>query len=164
MEHMERCKRFKNTCYAVSDKGWMTTAVFNSWFEKFCEMVPHRPLLVIMDGHVSHLDKGTIEIAIRNNITLFKLPPHATDVLQPLNKCCFGPLKLKWNQKLIEWQRLNQKKLTISEFADTICELLHEGITEATIKKSFESTEIYPCCKDKYPKIRLNGTVEIATL
>lgn len=146
----------ENTCYAVSDKGWMTTAVFNSWFQKFCKMVQQRPLLVIMDGHVSHLATGTIELAIQNNITLFKLPPHATDLLQPLDKCCFGPLKLKWNQKLIEWQRLNQRKLTKCEFANMICELWNEGISRDVIKRSFETTGLYPCSKEKYPKERLN--------
>ncbi|XP_050309036.1 uncharacterized protein LOC126745308 [Anthonomus grandis grandis] len=146
----------EGTCYAVSDKGWMTTAVFNSWFSKFCSIVSERPLLLIMDGHVSHLDRGTIELAIQNNIILFKLPPHATNILQPLDKCCFASLKLKWNQKLTEWQRLNHRRLTKSEFADLICELWNEGITEAIIKKSFESTGIYPCSREKYPVDRLN--------
>ncbi|KAB0803174.1 hypothetical protein PPYR_00144 [Photinus pyralis] len=146
----------EGTCYAVSEKGWMTTAVFNGWFSKFFAMVSERPLLVIMDGHVSHLDKGTIDLAIQNNITLFKLPPHATDILQPLDKCCFGPLKLKWNQKLLEWQRLNQRKLTKPEFADMICEIWNIGISSSVIKKSFESTGIFPCCRDKYPVERLN--------
>lgn len=149
-------KDLENTCYAVSDKGWMTTAVFNGWFQKFCSMIKQRPLLVIMDGHISHLDRGTIELAIENNITLFKLPPHATDLLQPLDKCCFSPLKLKWNQKLIEWQRLNQRKLTKSEFANIICELWNEGISQDVIKRSFETTGLYPCSKEKYPKERLN--------
>lgn len=68
----------KGTCYVVSDKGWMTTAVLNSWFSKFCSLVIERPLLVIMDGQVSYLDKEIIELAIQNSITLFKLLLHAT--------------------------------------------------------------------------------------
>ncbi|KAJ8941044.1 hypothetical protein NQ318_015521 [Aromia moschata] len=148
----------ENTCYAASDKGWMATVIFNSWFEKFCNMVPQRPLLVIMDGHVTHLDVGTIELAIHNNITLIKLPPHTTDLLQPLDKCCFGPWKLKWNQELITWQRENQRKLTKSEFADKICKLWHHGITAEAIKSSFLKTGIYPCDRNKYPTGRLDET------
>lgn len=26
----------KNLCYGISKKGWMTTEIFHSWFEKFC--------------------------------------------------------------------------------------------------------------------------------
>lgn len=33
-----------------------------------------------------------------------------------------------------EWQRLNQRKLTKSEFADMICALWNEALIEATIK------------------------------
>lgn len=80
----------KYTCYAGSEKA----AIFISWFVKFCAMVPQRTLLIKMDMHVSYLDRGTIEQAIQNGVTLFKLPPYAANVLQPLDKCCFGPLKL----------------------------------------------------------------------
>ncbi|KAL1489839.1 hypothetical protein ABEB36_013771 [Hypothenemus hampei] len=89
-------------------------------------------------------------------IQLWALHAFALCLLQPLDKCCFGPLKLKWNKMLAEWQRTNQRKLTKSEFADMICVLWNEGITETIIKKSFESTGIFPCCREKYPKDRLN--------
>lgn len=134
----------------------MTVAIFQEWFRKFCDLVTQRPLLLIMDGHVTHLDKGTIEFAIQQNITLLKLPAHTTDVLQPLDKCCFGPLKLAWNNALIEWQRLNQRKLTKSEFSNLICQIWHNGLTDQVIKSSFEKTGVYPCNKERYPMHRLN--------
>lgn len=149
-------KDLPNTVYACSEKGWMTTNIFQEWFQKFCTLIKNRPQIVIMDGHVTHLDKSTIELAIRENITLLKLPAHTTDVLQPLDKCCFGPLKLKWNNALIEWQRLNQRKLSKSEFCDLLCEIWDEGISQQVIKSAFASTGIYPCNKDKYPVHRLD--------
>lgn len=126
--------------YAVSEKGWMTTEIFNSWFEKFCKDVKERPLLIILDGHVSHLDKATIDLALQQNITLLKLPAHTTDLLQPLDKCCFGPLKLKWNKRLIEWQRMNQRRLTKSEFANLLLEIWDEGLPVENIISSFKHT------------------------
>ncbi|KAJ8965095.1 hypothetical protein NQ314_004383 [Rhamnusium bicolor] len=81
-----------NTCYAASEKGWMTTVIFNEWFNKFVKLVTVRPLLLIVDGHITHLDKSTIEMANKENITLLKLPAHTTDVLQPLDKGCFPHL------------------------------------------------------------------------
>lgn len=149
-------KDLPNTFYACSEKGWMTTNIFQEWFQKFCTLIKERPQIVIMDGHVTHLDKGTIELAIKENITLLKLPAHTTDVLQPLDKCCFGPLKLKWNNALIEWQRLNQRKLGKSEFCDLLCEIWEEGISEQVIKSAFKTTGIFPCNKDKYPVHRLD--------
>lgn len=51
------------TCYAVSEKGWMTTAVFNSWFAKFCSVVEERPLLVVME----HPFKTTRMLSVIND-------------------------------------------------------------------------------------------------
>lgn len=87
---------------------------------------------------------------------MLKLPAHTTEVLQPLDKCCFGPLKLKWNNALIEWQRLNQPKLSKSEFCDLLCEIWDEGISAQVIKSAFASTGIYPYNKAKYPVHRLD--------
>ena len=80
-----------NTCYGVSKNGWMTTTVFYQWFGKFIEQVQERPLLLIYDGHLSHVSVELIEKAREEDITLVKLPPHATDKLQPLDVCGFGP-------------------------------------------------------------------------
>lgn len=63
-----------------------------------------------MGGHVTHLDKTIIENAIKSRVTLLKLPAHTTDLLQPLDECCFTPLKLKWNERLIASE---QKESTI---------------------------------------------------
>lgn len=54
-------KDLPNTVYACSEKGWMTTNIFQEWFQKCCTIFKERPQIVIMDGHVTHLDKGTID-------------------------------------------------------------------------------------------------------
>lgn len=148
----------ENTMYGVSEKGWMTTNIFNEWFAKFCTIIKERPLLVLLDGHLTHLDKHTIELAIKENVTLLKLPAHSTDLLQPLDRGCFGPLKLKWNEKLIDWQRQNQRKLTKSEFSDLLCSIWEEGIPKKNIVSSFASTGIFPFSREKYPITRLDPT------
>lgn len=43
------------TMYANSEKGYMTSRVFKDFFAKFCEQVKQRPLLLILDGHTTHL-------------------------------------------------------------------------------------------------------------
>ena len=50
------------------------------------------PLLVIYDGHLTHVLLKLIEKAIKVKITIVKLSPHVTDRLQPLDACCFGQL------------------------------------------------------------------------
>ena len=62
-----------------------------------------RPLLLIFDGHLTHFSLEVIEKARREDITLLKLLPHVTDILQPLDVACFGPLKRMWEKVLKEW-------------------------------------------------------------
>lgn len=144
------------TLYAVSKKGYINSDIFNDYFEHFCTKVKERPLLLIFDGHTSHLEPQTIERAIKEKVTIIKLPSHTTDLLQPLDKCVFRPLKSAWNQKLIEWQRMNQRKMTKPEFVDTLCAIWNEALSAENIKKGFESTGIYPINREKYPKERLD--------
>lgn len=66
----------KNSYFSVSDSGWMTTKIFDHWFKQFAETVKTRPLLLIFDGHMTHLSTATIEFAMAENISLVKLPAH----------------------------------------------------------------------------------------
>nr|CAI5847916.1 unnamed protein product [Callosobruchus analis] len=145
-----------NTFYACSEKGWMTAQIFQGYFYKFCAFVKQRPVLLIFDGHLSHLDVGTIKKAKAENITIIKLPAHTTDLLQPLDTCCFRPLKNLWDKELVSWQRENQRKLSKSEFVDLLCKIWHEGITPQTFLTGFRSTDIYPPNRNKYPISRID--------
>ena len=63
----------------------MTTSIFYYWFQKFICKVKVRPILLLSDGHLTHLSGATVEIALAENISLVKLPANCTDVLQPLD-------------------------------------------------------------------------------
>ena len=53
--------RFKGNI-TVSDSGWMNGEIFYNWLEWFAKEVTARPLLLIMDGHSSHLTFNTIKL------------------------------------------------------------------------------------------------------
>ena len=146
------------TFYAVAEKGFMTAAVFSDFFCKFCEIVQERPLLLIFDGHLSHLDISIVEKAIKERVVIIKLPAHTTDLLQPLDKCVFRPLKCLWEKRLIMWQRENQRSLAASksEFVDLICEIWHEALKSDNIISGFRTTGIFPFNRDQYPISRLD--------
>ena len=72
-----------NTMYKVSDNVWMNMQVFHQWFEKFCSQVTEKLLLIIYNGHLSHISISLIENAREEDITILKLPPHVTDKIQP---------------------------------------------------------------------------------
>lgn len=65
-----------------------------------------RPVLLIYDGHSTHTAFSVIEYAISEGITILKLPPHSSDVWQPLDCSVMKPMKDRWDQELIKWQRM----------------------------------------------------------
>ena len=89
--------------YSVSDSGWMVAANFKQWFAKmFIPAVKHlttkHPVLLVFDGHHSHISLDLINFASENNIHLLCLPPHTTHLLQPLDVSVFGPVKAVWKK------------------------------------------------------------------
>ena len=53
--------------------------------------VSHRPLLLLLDGHSSHFQPKTIELAQEKGVVVFCLPPHTTNECQPLDVSFFLP-------------------------------------------------------------------------
>ena len=79
------------TYFGFTESGWITTTVFYSWLQKFATRIKDiRPLLLMFDGHSSHLSLETIEFAMEEGISVIKLQPHCTDLLQPLDVSCFS--------------------------------------------------------------------------
>ena len=70
------------------------------WLSKFCEIVTDRPLVLMFDGHLTHITAPVIEKALEQNIIILKFPLHVTVVLQPLDVACIGPLKREWERRL----------------------------------------------------------------
>ena len=69
------------TQFATSPKGWINHDMFSQWLDFFILNVPSaRPILLIYDGHASHLSIDVIEKARANDIHLLCLPAHYTHI------------------------------------------------------------------------------------
>lgn len=141
---------FKNqnieTAYAVSEKGWMQTSIFEKYLKSV--FVPalgnDRPVLLIYDGHSTHVDLNVIQYAASEDITILKLPPHSSDVLQPLDCSTMKPLKDRWEDEIIKWQRLHiGAKLPKSEFA-RILTRIWDDLDHIILQNGFRKTGIHP--------------------
>ena len=73
--------------YAKSESGWVDSELFLEWMKRIFlwYAVHERPLLLIVDGHKSHLTLECIDLARENQVILLCLPPHTTHALQPLD-------------------------------------------------------------------------------
>ena len=50
-------------------------------------------MLLLVDGHKSHINLDVIDLCRQNGIIFFCLPPHMTHALQPLDVSVFKSLK-----------------------------------------------------------------------
>ena len=130
----------------------MDSEVFAEWFNIFIKMVKGRPLLLLFDGHMTHITLPVIENAMKEKVIIVKFPPHVTDVLQPLDVTYFGPLKRCWEQLLQERVNLFEAKCQLSkeDFVNQLCEIWKDGMRESNIVNGFSSTgEGEQCMKYK---------------
>jgi len=85
----------KDAVYGTTESGWMEAKAFEAWFrDSFLPIIRQKhngeKVVVVFDGHGSHLTFTTAEMAKDANITLICLPPHSSHALQPLDVGVFG--------------------------------------------------------------------------
>lgn len=137
---------YPGTSYAVTSNGWMETTVFENYFTNvFLKALgSERPVLLICDGHSTHVGLKVVELARAERVTILKLPPHSSHLLQPLDLCVMKSIKSVWDQHLSQWQRHHVgMKLPKNEFAKILGEIWKKTDT-TIIKNSFEKGGIYP--------------------
>ena len=88
------------TMHGRSLNGWMDTELLDFWFNHHFLMHSSscRPILLMMDGHLTHIQQSVVCMAAKEEVILFCLRPHFTHLTQPLDKGCFGPLKSAWKE------------------------------------------------------------------
>lgn len=159
-------RAYPGTLYAASSNGWMEEPQFFHWFStgllphinnlRISQNLPDQAALLLYDGHSSHMSVRIIEEAIRNNIILMKFPSHLTDKLQPLDKCVFGPLKVKWNKQLVKFGKEQMGRgcgrLSKEKFTELLGITWQESMVPNNIISGFKNTGVYPVNREKFPQ------------
>ncbi len=144
------------TFYGMSGKGWTDQELFLHWVQKYFlrYAVPGRPLLLILNGHSSHYEPASIELARKEGIILFCLPPHTTQDSQPLDCTVFGPLKRHWSDVCHEFQQTHPgmviSKLNVSEH---FAEAWLRALTPSNIIAGFRKCGIHPLNRNAIPVV-----------
>ena len=134
-----------NWKFQSTKSGWINTELFLDWFQNVfvenCTKV--RPVILIMDNHVSHLSTSVIDVAEENNITLCCLPPHSSHILQPLDKGYFNLLKKAMGEMSLSLGYGGLRTVPKKFFAK-ILQFSMGKITSSAIKSAFRATGVYP--------------------
>ena len=131
--------------YGVSPNGWMTTSAYIDWFRNiFIPSLPEeRPVLLVLDGHSSHISFEVRELAIENGVHMLKLPPHLAHLLQPLDVGVFKPMKANWYSAVADFTRRERRGLTKREFPEVLS-TLWKKYNPQTATGGFKGCGIHP--------------------
>lgn len=76
-----------------SSSGWQTSETFSTYLMHLREYFGDHKIHLILDVHASHRTDDVKKLAHNLDIQLWYIPPGCTDILQPLDRLCFGVLK-----------------------------------------------------------------------
>lgn len=135
-----------NTLFATSKSGWVNSDLFIQWFEFFLQNIPPiRPVLLIQDGHSSHVSIELIELAQKNDVHLLCLPAHCTHVLQPLDVGVFKAFKSYFSKACSRYMSNNPGRvITPDKLASLVGEAWPHAFTPVNVMAGFKKTGIYP--------------------
>ena len=107
------------------DKGWINKEIFLVWVQHFVDSIPpvsYRGnrinkvvVLLILDGHSSHVTIEAIELARSNDVHMLCLPSHTTHILQPLDVGVFKPFKAAFSKASHQFIMQNPRRVITND-------------------------------------------------
>ena len=135
-----------NTLFCNSENGWINQDIYLKWFEFFIKNIPPaRPVLLIQDGHGSHISIELIEMARENEIHLLCLPAHTTRILQPLDVGVFKSFKSHFSKACHAYIAKHPGRVVTTDIiAALVAEAWPHSCTPVNILSGFKKCGIFP--------------------
>lgn len=104
------------------------------------------PVILFVDGHISHRSLELAEFCSENKIVLVSFLPNATHLCQPMDVVLFKPVKTKWTTTIFEFKisHPNEARMSKSVFCSLLKSCLDQCVKPELLQKSFESTALFP--------------------
>jgi hypothetical protein len=132
------------TVAAFTNTGYMHEDIFRMYIEHFNQSIPPvRPVLLMLDGHSSHIDLISINFCRNNNILLYVLPSNTTHLLQP-SEIPFRKLKDEFCKASDQYSFNTSRVVTKYSFAQLLGKAFNHTYTPNAIKKAYAVTGIWP--------------------
>jgi hypothetical protein len=141
----------KNEVYfAKSPKGWTDDELGYYWLTEVYEpksrqfIQPGEKRLLILDGHVSHVNVKFCQFCVDHDIILFCLPAHSTHLLQPLDVGLFAPLQLAYSKVVEDYFLATGVGISHRQFLPLYKKARERAYTKANIESAFRKAGIVP--------------------
>jgi len=131
----------------ANSSGWMTECDFATYmrhFVKHTRATTHRPVLLLLDNHGSHLSLDALNLAKENGVDMLSFPPHRSHRLQPLDRSVYGPFKKYVSAAQDGWMRSNGHTMSIYDIPQIVAMALPSAANAANICSGFKVTGIVP--------------------
>ena len=157
-----------NILYNGTKSGWTDEdCSFDYLKNLFIPNTKHlqKPLLLIFDGHYSHLSIKSVRLSIEHNICILCLPSHSTHLLQPLHIYTLKYVKQQWKELLWERNKTTSTKLNKRDFIQLFSKLYNFALIPAHCSATFAKAGIFPFDRRaiKNDRIIKNGPSVAAT-
>ena len=93
-----------------------------------------KPILLIIDGHGSHITSKLIAACISRSINLLIIPLHCSYMLQPLDVGVFGPLKRFHSLEVDRYARQAITRITRNFWVDIYIRIRARAFTKSNIQ------------------------------
>lgn len=132
--------------FNCSNPGWVNAELFLMWLQFFVKSIaPSRLVLLILDGHSSHMSIEAIEFARSKDIHMLSIPTHTTYILLPLD---VGPFK---SFKSFYYKACKKRiaehpngAITTEQMANLVGTAWPQSLTPVNILSGFKKCGIYP--------------------
>jgi hypothetical protein len=149
------------TTYSATETGWIDRKVYLEWFRTV--YVPHVnatrgtnedgticAVLLVFDGHDSHIGLEVALLAEQHSIDLLQMPSHTSHRLQPLDVSCFyswhNELHKQIKRILRDHPYLN---ITRDQFSELMGPAFKSALSPENIKAGFLKSGIWPIDRTK---------------
>jgi hypothetical protein len=140
----------------VSETGWSNSVIFRQYLEThFLKFVPGREgqnVLLLLDGHRSHVSVDLVRWAKEKGIIIFILPAHTSHILQPMDVACYGPLEKIYNILCHKLMRESSQPITRYNVCSIASRAYLKALSPENIQSGFRRAGIYPLNADAVPK------------
>ena len=125
-----------STLFLHSENGWINATLYLEWFQFFINsMPPHRPVLLIQDGHGSHISLEVMLVKIRY---MFYVCLHTPLILQPLDVGMFKSFKSFFSKACTNYlSRFPGRVITPDILASLVAEAWPESLTPHRRRKQW---------------------------
>lgn len=132
---------------ATSPTPFINSEIFCEWFQNYFPTgTPGKWRILLLDGHISHTRKEVIEYALSKHIIPLYYPSHMTNILQPLDRSCFGVAKQMYRHNM-SYSFADGLSPTKQLFFNNYMSLREHAYSSKVIKGGYSKTGLIPLNK-----------------